>query len=207
MSKSNDNKANNFKKNKNRKTTKVVDETAKDNEKSSKNKDFTETKLDKNEDKKPFEELNQIKDQLLRSLAENENIRKRTSKDIEQVKKYGHISFVRDLLSSVDNLTRAVKAIPEKKDELDEPIKNLIVGVEIVLNEINSTLEKNFIKKIDPLGEKFDYNLHQAMYETPSEEHDNGIIIEVIQPGYLLHDRLVRAAMVGISKKNEKNDQ
>ncbi len=143
----------------------------------------------------------ELKDKLLRTLAENENLRKRTSKDIEQTKKYGHIYFVRDLLSSVDNLSRAVTAVPIEKEKLDEPIKNLIIGVEIVLNEINSFLEKNHIKKIDPKGEKFDYNFHQAMYETNSDKFEPGTVVEVVQCGYLLHDRLVRPAMVGISKK------
>ncbi len=165
----------------------------------------------KSDEKSEQEEINKIKDQLLRSLAENENLRKRTEKDIEQAKKYGHIFFIRDLMSSVDNLTRAVESVPPEKEKLDEPIKNLIVGVEIVLKEINSVLEKNYITKINPLGEKFDYNFHQAMYEAPSKDYEPGSVIEVIQPGYLLHDRLVRPAMVGISKKvdskDEKNDQ
>ncbi len=146
-------------------------------------------------------EIEKLKDQLLRTLAENENLRKRTSKDIDQIKRFGHINFVRDLLSSVDNLTRAVKASPIEKEKLDEPIKNLIIGVEIVLKEINSVLEKNSIKRIDPIGEKFDYNVHQAMYEAPSDKYEPGTVIEVVQSGYLLYDRLVRPAMVGISKK------
>ncbi len=152
------------------------------------------------------EEMDKIKDQLLRTLAENENLRKRTSKDIEHARKYGHISFVRDLLSSVDNLTRAVNAAPLDKEKLEEPIKNLIVGVEIVLNEINSFLEKNHIVKIQPMGEKFDYNFHQAMYEEPTDKFEPGTVTEVIQTGYILHDRLVRPALVGISKKTEKKD-
>ena len=159
------------------------------------------------EEKNEEEELKKIKDQLLRALAENENLRKRTDKDIEQIKKYGHIFFVRDLISSVDNLTRAVEAVPAEKEKLDEPIKNLVVGVEIVLQEINSFLEKNHITKINPLGDKFDYNLHQAMYEAPSKDYDPGSVIEVVQPGYLLHDRLVRPAMVGISKKVDSKDE
>tara|TARA_B100000965_G_scaffold149441_1_gene124346 strand:+ start:22 stop:660 length:639 start_codon:yes stop_codon:yes gene_type:complete len=150
-------------------------------------------------------EIEKLKDQLLRTLAENENLRKRTSKDIDQIKRFGHINFVRDLLSSVDNLTRAVNASPIEKEKLDEPIKNLIIGVEIVLKEINSFLEKNSIKRIDPIGEKFDYNVHQAMYEAPSDKYEPGTVIEVVQSGYLLYDRLVRPAMVGISKKIEKN--
>ena len=161
----------------------------------------------KPQEKSEEEELKKIKDQLLRSLAENENLRKRTDKDIEQIKKYGHIFFVRDLMSSVDNLTRAVEAVPAEKEKLDEPIKNLVVGVEIVLQEINLFLEKNHITKINPLGEKFDYNLHQAMYEAPSKDYDPGSVIEVVQPGYLLHDRLVRPAMVGISKKVDSKDE
>ena len=169
-----------------------------------------ENRIDQNEENKEEintenDELEKLKDQLLRTLAENENLRKRTIKDIEQIKKFGHIHFVRDLLSSVDNLTRAVNASPVKKEKLDEPIKNLIIGVEIVLKEINSFLEKNSIKKIDPMGEKFDYNFHQAMYEAPSDKFEPGRVIEVVQSGYLLYDRLVRPAMVGISKKIEKN--
>ena len=90
---------------------------------------------------------------------------------------------------------------------MDEPIKNLIVGVEIVLKEINSFLEKNNITKINPLGEKFDYNFHQAMYEAPSKKFEPGTVLEVVQTGYLLHDRLVRPAMVGISKKDNLKDE
>ena len=201
MSKSNENKDKSLKKNnKNKKNQKAIDETLID-------KENIEQFPSNNEKVKDPEELVQIKDQLLRTLAENENIRKRTAKDIEQIKKYGHISFVRDLLLSVDNLTRAVDAVPAEKKELDEPIKNLIIGVEIVLKEINSVLEKNSIIKINPKGERFDYNLHQAMYETASDEFETGTVIEVIQPGYLLHDRLVRPAMVGISKNNNKNQE
>ena len=201
MSKSNENKDKNLKKNnKNKKHQKAIDETLTDKE----NIEQSKIKHEKGNDP---EELVQIKDQLLRTLAENENIRKRTAKDIEQIKKYGHMTFVRDLLLSVDNLTRAVDAVPDEKKELDEPIKNLIIGVEIVLKEINSVLEKNSIIKINPKGEKFDYNLHQAMYEKPSDEFETGTVIEVIQAGYLLHDRLVRPAMVGISKNNNKNQE
>ena len=150
------------------------------------------------------DEIKNLKDQLLRTLAENENLRKRTSKDIEQIKKYGHINFVRDLLSSVDNLNRAIKAVPKDRNNLEEPIKNLIIGVEIVLNEISSTLERNNIKQINPLDEKFDYNFHQAMYEAENSEKEPGTILEVIQTGYILYDRLVRPALVGISKKNKE---
>ena len=148
-----------------------------------------------------------LKDQLMRALADGENLRKRTLKDIENSKKYSHISFVKDLITSVDNFQRALKAVPEDKSSLPEPIQNLIIGLEIVEKEISATLEKHNIKLIDPLGEKFDYNFHQAMFEVPTNEEEPGKIVEVSQKGYVLHDRLVRPAMVGISKKIEENDK
>ena len=162
------------------------------------------------------EQIKDLKDQLLRSLAEAENLRKRTIKEIADAKKYSHISFVRDLISSVDNLQRALEAVPDDKSQLSEPIKNLVIGLEIVEKEILNTFEKHSLKQINPLGEKFDYNLHQAMFEVPTTEKDPGFVVEVSQKGYLLHDRLVRPAMVGISKKaeeettdlnNKKNEQ
>ena len=149
----------------------------------------------------------ELKDQLMRTLAESENLRKRTIKDVDQAKKYSHIYFVRDLVSSVDNFKRALDSLPEDKADLPEPIKNLIIGLEIVEKEINSTFEKHNLKQISPLGEKFDYNFHQAMFEVPTNDTDPGIVIEVSQIGYLLYDRLVRPAMVGISKKIEENNQ
>ena len=149
-------------------------------------------------------EIQDLKDQLLRSLAEGENLRKRTIKEIADAKKYSHISFVRDLVSSVDNLQRALEAVPDDKSQLSEPIKNLVIGLEIVEKEILNTFEKHSLKQINPLGEKFDYNLHQAMFEVPTNEKEPGYVVEVSQKGYLLHDRLVRPAMVGISKKSEE---
>ena len=148
-------------------------------------------------------QITELKDQLLRSLAESENLRKRTIKEIADAKKYSHISFIRDLVSSVDNLHRALEAVPDDKSQLSEPIKNLVIGLEIVEKEILNTFEKHSLKQINPLGEKFDYNLHQAMFEVPTNEKEPGYVVEVSQKGYLLHDRLVRPAMVGISKKSE----
>ncbi len=166
-----------------------------------------------NDESDSQDEIKDLKDQLLRSLAENENLRKRTAKEIEQVKKYGHISLLRDFLNVVDNMERAVKSsTSENQSEIG--VRNLIDGIEIVLKEMKSLLEKNHIKKIEPLHEKFDYNFHQAMFEAPSSDHKEGLIIEVVQPGYVLHDRLIRPAMVGVSKgeivekeKKEKKDE
>jgi len=149
-------------------------------------------------------QISDLKDQLLRTMAESENIRKRTLKEVEQAKKYSHISFVRDLVSSVDNLKRALDSVPDNKNDLPEPIKNLILGLEIVEKEIVTTLERHNIKQISPLGEKFDYNFHQAMFEVPTNNSEPGVVVEVSQNGYLLYERLVRPAMVGISKKIEQ---
>ena len=149
-------------------------------------------------------QISDLKDQLLRTMAESENIRKRTLKEVEQAKKYSHISFVRDLVSSVDNLKRALDSVPDDKNDLPEPIKNLILGLEIVEKEIVTTLERHNIKQISPLGEKFDYNFHQAMFEVPTNNSESGVVVEVSQNGYLLYERLVRPAMVGISKKIEQ---
>ena len=144
-------------------------------------------------------EIKDLKDQLLRSLAENENLRKRTAKEIEQIKKYGHINLLRDFLNVVDNMERAVKS-STSQNQTEAGMKNLVDGIEIVLKEMKSLLDKNQVKKIEPLHEKFDYNFHQAMFEAPSSDYEEGLIIEVIQSGYVLHDRLIRPAMVGVSK-------
>jgi len=148
-------------------------------------------------------EIKDLKDQLLRTLAENENLRKRTAKEIEQIKKYGHISLLRDFLNVVDNMERAVKS-STSENQSETGVRNLIDGIEIVLKEMKSLLEKNQIKKIEPLHEKFDYNFHQAMFEAPSSDYKKKIKNEVIQPGYVLHDRLIRPAMLGVSKGQKK---
>ena len=166
-----------------------------------------------NDENDTQDEIKDLKDQLLRTLAENENLRKRTAKEIEQIKRYGHINLLRDFLNVVDNMERAVKS-STSENQSKSGVKNLIDGIEIVLKEMKSLLEKNQIKKIEPLHEKFDYNFHQAMFEASSSEYDEGLIIEVVQPGYTLHDRLIRPAMVGVSKgkieeieKKEKKDE
>jgi molecular chaperone GrpE len=182
-------------------TTSVNKDDTQSNESSSideKDSSKNEEDLD-NDESDSQDETKDLKDQLLRSLAENENLRKRTAKEIEQIKKYGHISLLRDFLNVVDNMERAVKS-STSENQSETGVKNLIDGIEIVLKEMKSLLDKNQIKKIEPLHEKFDYNFHQAMFEAPSTEYKEGLIIEVIQPGYVLHDRLIRPAMVGVSK-------
>lgn len=145
-------------------------------------------------------ERDELRDQLLRTLADNENLRRRTERELTAAKKYGAMGFARDLMASVDNLDKAIDLIPENKDELDETVKNILIGVEMTGREIASVLERHNISKISPDGEKFDYNLHQAMFEVPSDDVEPGIVMQVVQSGYQLHDRLLRPAMVGVSK-------
>ena len=148
-------------------------------------------------------EEEELRNQLLRAMADNENLRKRTEREVVAAKKYGPFSFVRDLIGSLDNLEKAISLIPENKDEMDETLKNILIGVDMTGREVASVLERHGISKINPDGEKFDYNLHQAMFEVPTNEVESGTVVQVVQQGYLLHDRLIRPAMVGVSKAAE----
>ena len=148
-------------------------------------------------------ERDQLKDQLLRAMAETENMRRRTEREIQSARKYGHTSFARDLVGAIDNLARAIDVTNKgEADEVgsDEALQALRTGIELSWTEIQSIIEKHGIKRINPVGEKFDYNFHQAMFELPTEEHAPGTVVEVVQHGYVLHDRLLRPAMVGVSK-------
>ena len=148
-----------------------------------------------------LEERDSLKDQLLRALAAVENMRRRTERDLESARKYAHTGFARDLVGAIDNLSRAIDAAPAA-DEAPSPeaLSGLFTGLEMSWTEIQSTMERHGIRRVDPKGEKFDYNLHQAMFEVPSDAHEPGTVVEVVQHGYVLHDRLLRPAMVGVAK-------
>jgi molecular chaperone GrpE len=148
-------------------------------------------------------ERDSLKDQALRAMAEAENTRRRTERELSQARKYGHAGFARDLLAVVDNLKRAVDALPEDRSGLDDTMINLVVGVEMIYQEITSVLDRHGITKIDPMGEKFDYDKHQAMFEVPTDEVEPGMVVQVAQTGWMLHDRLLTPAMVGVSKATE----
>jgi len=161
---------------------------------------------DFNSDEDLKKELEQAIEDKKRALAEAENTRRRGIKDLEQTRKYGHLAFAREMLSVVDSLESAVNSSPQNKDELTEEIKNFIVGVEMTLEQLKQVFNNHNISKIDPQGDKFDYNVHQAMFEKETDEVEPGLIIEVMQPGWSLHDRLLRPAMVGVSKKKANKD-
>ena len=146
------------------------------------------------------EERDALKDQLLRALAETENMRRRNEREADTARKYGHTQFARDLVGAIDNLARALESAPEDKSSLDESVQSLLTGIELSWTEIQSAIEKHGVRKINPAGEKFDYNFHQAMFEVPTNDQPPGMVLEVVQHGYALHDRLLRPAMVGVSK-------
>ena len=146
-------------------------------------------------------EIEKAIDDRKRALADAENTRRRSIKDLEQTRKYGHLSFSREILSVVDSLEKAVLSAPKQKDQLSDEVKNFIIGVEMTLEQLKQVFSNHNIVRIDPIGEKFDYNIHQAMFEKETDEVEQGTIIEVMQPGWSLHDRLLRPAMVGVSKK------
>ena len=145
-------------------------------------------------------ERDDLKDQALRAMAEVENMRRRTERELSQARRYGHANFARDLLAAIDNLKRAVDVLPEDRSGLDANMTNLVVGVEMIHQEITSVLERHGITMINPEGEKFDYDKHQAMFEVPTNDVDPGMVVQVAQNGWMLHDRLLTPAMVGVSK-------
>ena len=135
-----------------------------------------------------------------------ENLRKRSDRDRVDSIRYGSINFARDILSPSDNLSRALDAIP-KDAKKTEAITNLINGLQMVQKEFTSILEKHGIKKIEALNQRFDHNFHQAMMEIESDEAEPGLVIQEIQSGYTMHDRLLRPSMVGVAKKPNKDER
>jgi molecular chaperone GrpE len=148
-------------------------------------------------------ELAEQKENLLRALAETENVRRRAQREREDTLKYAVAGFAKELLSVADNLRRALDSLPESEAR-DERTRGLVRGVEATERELLSVFERNGIRRIDPDGERFDHNLHQAIFEAERPGKPGGMIIEVLQPGYLLHDRLLRPAMVGVAKETPK---
>ena len=164
--------------------------------------------LEANQDADPLTamtaERDALKDQLLRALADTENMRRRSEREADTARKYGHTQFARDLVGAIDNLARALASAPEDKSSLDESVQSLLTGIELSWTEIQSAIEKHGVRQINPLGEKFDYNFHQAMFEVSTNDQPPGMVLEVVQHGYALHDRLLRPAMVGVSKAADK---
>ena len=172
-----------------------------DNNDSQENTDTEETSEDENTEEDSLEkEIETLKEEKIRLLAEMENLRKRFEREKVETIKFGSINLARDILSPGDNLERALDALPEDENH-SESIKNLIDGLKMVLKEYKSTLEKHGVKKIETLNQKFDHNFHQAIMEVENNDVEEGTVVQEVQSGYTMHDRLLRAAMVGVSKK------
>lgn len=146
------------------------------------------------------DEIGTLKDQFLRAMAEAENVRKRSERQLSEAHKYGVANFARAVLTVADDLSRALAAVPADQREGDGLLQTLLGGVEAVERELMKALAGHNIERIDPAGEPFDPNFHEAMYEVPDSEYPNGTVAQVIQPGYRLHDRLLRPARVGVAK-------
>src|SRR6185295_15009510 len=150
-------------------------------------------------------EVSDYKDRHLRTLAEMENLRRRTDREIADTRVYGVTNFARDILEVADNMARAVTALTaELRGKADEGLKALLDGVELTERELLKVLEKHGVKKFDPMGQKFDPNLHQAMYEIPDASRPAGSVAQVVQPGYMIGDRVLRPALVGVAKGGPK---
>jgi molecular chaperone GrpE len=147
----------------------------------------------------------EMKDRLLRTLAEMENLRRRTEREVTDARLYGVASFARDVLVVADNMRRALDAVPpEARADEDAGMKSLVDGVELTERELLKALEKNGVRQFTPQGEKFDPNVHQAMYEVPDVSVPAGSIVQVVQPGYMIGERVLRPALVGVSKGGPK---
>ena len=155
-----------------------------------------EENLENNLEKK-IEELN---DKLLRSLAENQNLRKIHEKEREDLIKYSSSSFAREILNFADNLERAFVLFKDDPKFKSDEFKDTMLGIELIEKELINSFDKNGIKSFESVGKKFDPNFHQALNEVESEQED-GMVINEIQKGYMLNDRLLRPALVSISKK------
>jgi molecular chaperone GrpE len=150
-------------------------------------------------------EAAESRDKMLRTLAEMENLRKRTQREVADAKTYGIAGFARDVLDIADNLQRALDAVPaEAKADAGPGLKALIEGVELTERSLLNALEKNGVKKFDPSGEKFDPNFQQAMYEVPDSSVPAGTVVQVVQAGFTLGERVLRPALVAVSKGGAK---
>ncbi len=152
------------------------------------------------EEKDPKAQIAELEDKLLRARAEMQNLHRRLTRELEEKAKYAATALARDLLTAADNLQRALDSINPEAREQDEALEAFAAGVEAIEREMLSAFGNHNIRKIEPLDEKFNPEFHQAMFEVENTGRVSGTVVEVVQPGYLLHDRLLRPAMVGVAK-------
>lgn len=151
------------------------------------------------------QQVSDLRDRWMRSLAEMENLRRRTEREVADARAYGIAGFARDMLAVADNMRRGLDAVPEDlRNGGDSGIKALLEGMELTERDLLKALEKHNIKKLEPQGAKFDPNVHQAMYEVPDESVPAGTVVQVVQAGYMIGERVLRPALVGVSKGGSK---
>ncbi|MGB9151573.1 MAG: nucleotide exchange factor GrpE [Alphaproteobacteria bacterium] len=150
-------------------------------------------------------QLAEMKDRALREMADAENTRRRSQKEREETSKYAVTSFAKEMLGISDNFRRALDAAPT--ENLDPATKNLIVGIDATERQLQAILDRFGIKKINPIGQPFDPNFHQVMMEVDSADHPAGTVVKVLQAGYMIHDRLLREAMVAVAKAGPASGQ
>ncbi|HEV2557161.1 MAG TPA: nucleotide exchange factor GrpE [Microvirga sp.] len=146
-----------------------------------------------------------LKDKLLRTLADMENLRRRTEREVADARSYAVTNFARDMLNVADNVRRAIESMPaEARETAEGAFKGLIEGIDLTERDLLKTLERHGVKKLDPQGQKFDPNLHQAMFEVPNPDVPNGTVVQVVQSGYVIGERVLRPALVGVAKGGPK---
>ncbi len=150
-------------------------------------------------------QLADMRDRYLRAAAETENVRKRAEREVADSRSYAIANFARDAIAVADNLNRALETIaPDARAAAEGTLKSLLEGVELTEREFQKTLKKHGVRKLDPAGEKFDPNFHQAMFEVPDQNVPAGLVVQVVQTGYAIGDRVLRPALVGVSKGGSK---
>jgi molecular chaperone GrpE len=152
--------------------------------------------------------VDDLRDKYLRAVAETDNMRKRAERDVADARAYGIASFARDIISVSDNLSRALEAIaPEARASAEGTLKALLEGVDLTRRELEKALKKQGVRVLDPKGERFDPHLHQAMYEVPDSDAQSGTVVQVMQTGYAIGDRVLRPALVAVAKGTSKATQ
>ena len=180
-----------------------IDEDKNDNNDEGNNEENPENNISEEEklEISQEEKIEELEDKLLRTVAEMDNMRKRSDKERSEAYKIGASIFIKDMLPIIDNLQRALTSFV---DDEGSDTKSFVDGTNAILRDFESLLDKTGVKTINPEGEKFDPNFHEAMFEIPSDEHEAGIILQVIEQGYVLENRLLRAAKVGVSTKKDE---
>src|SRR5918994_5256015 len=146
-----------------------------------------------------------LKDKLLRLMADMENLRRRTEREVADARTYAVANFARDMLNVADNVRRAIESVPaEASQSAEGAFKGLIEGIDLTERDLLKTLERHGVKQLGPQGQKFDPNVHQAMFEVPNPAVPNGTVVQVVQSGYVIGERVLRPALVGVAKGGPK---